>query len=127
MLRVKYAPYRSKRATTPRCTASADHFFQIVHVLCERILKLCGCWIDEFQLSNLPFTTQFLTTKTHGNIKRHESTYSISSGKVLLIFVIELSDMRFSVGNPDMESAKSAPVSPNTETVDKDAFSGNPP
>lgn len=39
---------------------------------------------------------------------------------------LELSDGRFSVGNPDMESAKSAPVSPNAETVEKDAFSGNP-
>ncbi|KAL1493369.1 hypothetical protein ABEB36_011435 [Hypothenemus hampei] len=53
---------------------------KIVYVICERILKLCACNDPvEDQFSNLPFTSDFLTEKKHGNIKRHESTYSIVS------------------------------------------------
>ncbi|RZC40937.1 protein tyrosine phosphatase domain-containing protein 1-like [Asbolus verrucosus] len=33
---------------------------RIVHWICERILKLCGCWIDEFPPSNTPFTKKDL-------------------------------------------------------------------
>ncbi|KAJ8985848.1 hypothetical protein NQ317_006219 [Molorchus minor] len=52
---------------------------KIVHCICERILKLCACWVDEFPPTNIPYTTDFLTAKIYESIKRHESTYSISS------------------------------------------------
>ncbi|KAJ8928524.1 hypothetical protein NQ314_018900 [Rhamnusium bicolor] len=51
----------------------------IVHCICERILKLCACWVDEFPPTNIPYTVDFLSAKIHGNLKRHESTYSITS------------------------------------------------
>ncbi|CAH1153563.1 unnamed protein product [Phaedon cochleariae] len=52
---------------------------KIVHCICERILKMCSCWTDEFSQSNIPYTSDFLTAKLHGNINRNESSYSISS------------------------------------------------
>ncbi|XP_066155411.1 protein tyrosine phosphatase domain-containing protein 1-like isoform X2 [Euwallacea fornicatus] len=54
---------------------------KIVYVICERILKLCACNDNEEDQhdSNIPFTSDFLTEKWLGIIKRHESCYSISS------------------------------------------------
>ncbi|XP_056645749.1 uncharacterized protein LOC130450997 [Diorhabda sublineata] len=52
---------------------------KIVHYICERILKLCACWVDEFSPSNIPYTVDFLTAKLHGNLNRDDSTYSMSS------------------------------------------------
>ncbi|XP_072402331.1 uncharacterized protein [Diabrotica undecimpunctata] len=52
---------------------------KIIHCLCERILKLCACWVDEFPPSNIPYTVDFLSAKIHGNLNRHASSYSISS------------------------------------------------
>lgn len=53
---------------------------KIIYVICERILKLCTCNDpEELQHTNISFTTDFLTEKMHGGMKRHESTYSITS------------------------------------------------
>ncbi|CAH1103557.1 unnamed protein product [Psylliodes chrysocephalus] len=52
---------------------------KIIHHICERILKLCSCWVNEFSPSNIPYTVDFLAGKIHGNLNRHSSTYSISS------------------------------------------------
>lgn len=52
---------------------------KIVYVICERILKLCASNDEDDQPINIPYTTDFLTEKLCGVIKRHESCYSISS------------------------------------------------
>lgn len=53
--------------------------FQIVHIICERILKLCGCWVNDCQSSNVPFSVDYISAKLHSNMKSHESTYSLNS------------------------------------------------
>lgn len=53
---------------------------KIVHCLCERILKLCGCWVNDVLPSNIPLTIDFICMKLHERcMQRHESTYSLSS------------------------------------------------
>ncbi|XP_022915218.2 protein tyrosine phosphatase domain-containing protein 1-like [Onthophagus taurus] len=56
------------------------YFPKIIHVICERILKLCGCWVNEFpQNWNIPITTDFFCSKSGNGVVRHESLYSICS------------------------------------------------
>ncbi|KAF2883896.1 hypothetical protein ILUMI_22281 [Ignelater luminosus] len=52
---------------------------KIIHVICERILQLCGCHTNQFISSSTSITSEFLCSKLNGNIHRHESIYSISS------------------------------------------------
>ncbi|CAH1377967.1 hypothetical protein MTP99_019350 [Tenebrio molitor] len=89
---------------------------KIVHCICERILKLCGCWIDEFPLSNTPLTFDFLFTKLTGKIQRYESTYSLCSNSSDSLFTNDLK-------SPSEEM--SSPTSPNpSENGDpSDSFS----
>ncbi|KAH0818267.1 hypothetical protein GEV33_004524 [Tenebrio molitor] len=89
---------------------------RIVHCICERILKLCGCWIDEFPLSNTPLTFDFLFTKLTGKIQRYESTYSLCSNSSDSLFTNDLK-------SPSEEM--SSPTSPNpSENGDpSDSFS----
>ncbi|KAJ8955324.1 hypothetical protein NQ318_003417 [Aromia moschata] len=94
---------------------------KIVHCICERILKLCSCWIDEFPPANVPYTADFLCAKLHGSMQRHESTYSISS--------ISSSNSETLFLNPDLlkspSNETSAPSSPNPSEMGdaSDSFS----
>ncbi|KYB29622.1 protein tyrosine phosphatase domain-containing protein 1 isoform X1 [Tribolium castaneum] len=87
---------------------------KIVHCICERILKLCGCWIDEFS-SNTPLTFDFLYTKLNGNIKRYESTYSLCSTNSDSLFSNELK-------SPEEISSPSSP-NPSENGDPSDSFS----
>ncbi|KRT79832.1 hypothetical protein AMK59_6786, partial [Oryctes borbonicus] len=92
---------------------------KIIHVICERILKICGCWVDEFgSTSNLPLTTDFLCEKNENKVQRHESLYSICSS------IFESSLLSPDINSPtsknaDIMDTASAPPSPNlSETSD---------
>uniref|UniRef100_A0AAR5P150 Protein tyrosine phosphatase domain-containing protein 1 n=1 Tax=Dendroctonus ponderosae TaxID=77166 RepID=A0AAR5P150_DENPD len=88
---------------------------KIVHVLCERILKLCGCNDDDENQLNVSFTTDFLTEKLYGEIRRHESSYSISS-------IISLNPESIYL-NPPGESSRGCSPNPSENGDSSDNFS----
>ncbi|XP_031336868.1 protein tyrosine phosphatase domain-containing protein 1-like isoform X2 [Photinus pyralis] len=52
---------------------------KIVHVICERMLELCGCQTDEFSSNALSITQNFLCIKVHGGTQQQESFSRVSS------------------------------------------------
>ncbi|XP_065166174.1 protein tyrosine phosphatase domain-containing protein 1-like isoform X2 [Atheta coriaria] len=95
---------------------------KIVHRLCERILKLTGCNIEDLPQSNIPYTTDFLCTKMGPGVTRHESIYSFNSHLEDLHFLSPTSIHSPSSSNSDIMSLSSAPPSPNPESESSDVL-----
>ncbi|KAF5283050.1 hypothetical protein FQR65_LT14111 [Abscondita terminalis] len=52
---------------------------KIIHIICERMLELCGCYTEEFLSKSSSITYDFLYTELNGILQRQESLYRISS------------------------------------------------
>ncbi|KAK5639261.1 hypothetical protein RI129_011753 [Pyrocoelia pectoralis] len=52
---------------------------KIVHVICERMLELCGCQTEEFSSNTLSITQNFLCIKLNGETPRQDNFSRVSS------------------------------------------------
>lgn len=106
-----------------------------MHVICERILKLCGSWVKDISHCNLSFTTHFLTATLHGTLQRHESSFSVCSGEPFhfpyffllqaLSLVADLEEEKIPYSMPASPSSDYMDSSSEMSTLDSEEFDGH--